>query len=90
MGESKKRIKLLEARITMVHLPVPFEIISFRKIVCGRLERLANCLKSSNEKAKIVCVPASVDPDNPEIRPWVWRAWLMLEEAMEAIFIAGV
>ena len=63
---------------------------SFRRIVCGRLERLADWLKSSNEKARIVCVPASADPDNPEIRPGVWRAWLMLEEAMEAIFIAGV
>lgn len=58
--------------------------------MCGRLERLADWLKSSNEKAKIVCVPASVDPDNPEIRPWVWRAWLMPEEAMEANFSAGV
>ena len=31
MGESKKRINLLQTRIPMVHLPVPFEIIFIQK-----------------------------------------------------------
>lgn len=51
---------------------------------------MAGWLESSKEKTRIVCVPASVDSDNPEMSPWVWRAWQKLEEALEAIFTTGV
>ena len=51
---------------------------------------MAGWLESSKEKTRIVCVPTSVDSDNPEMSPWVWRARLKLEEAMEAVFTTRV